>query len=106
MRNASPAFLIDTNILLYAIDPSEAAKQDRSFDIFDRLLESGTGALSVQVLGEFFSVATGVRRRLLSVADAEAYVKDYVAAWPVMDLTREIQALAMLIVRRYQISYW
>jgi predicted nucleic acid-binding protein len=106
MQNVSPAFLIDTNILLYAVDASEATKQDRAFEVFERLLDSGSGALSVQVLGEFFSVATGVRRRLLSVQDAEEYVRDYVAAWPVLDLTRDIQAQAMLIVRRYEISYW
>jgi predicted nucleic acid-binding protein len=106
MTNVSPAFLIDTNILLYAVDSSEATKQERAFDVFDHLLSSGAGTLSVQVLGEFFSVATRARRRLLSVVEAEEYVRDYTAAWQVLDLTRSIQALAMLIVRRYEISYW
>jgi predicted nucleic acid-binding protein len=50
-----PHFL-DTNVLLYSIsrDPSETAKRERAIDLLDR----NDGALSVQVLQEFYVQAT------------------------------------------------
>jgi predicted nucleic acid-binding protein len=47
---------LDTNILLYSIsrDPSEASKRDRAINF----LERDDGALSVQVLQEFYVQAT------------------------------------------------
>jgi predicted nucleic acid-binding protein len=50
-----PHFL-DTNILLYSIsrDPTEAAKRRCAIDLLDR----DDGALSVQVLQEFYVQAT------------------------------------------------
>jgi predicted nucleic acid-binding protein len=51
----SPPPFFDTNVLLYSIstDPAEAAKRERA----TALLLGGDGALSVQVLQEFY--ATG-----------------------------------------------
>lgn len=50
-----PHFL-DRNILLYSIsrNPAEAVKRDRAID----LLDDDSGALSVQVLQEFYVQAT------------------------------------------------
>lgn len=51
-------FLVDTNILVYAYDRTEYTKQGRSRQILDWLYRKGLGALSTQVLGEFFSAVT------------------------------------------------
>jgi predicted nucleic acid-binding protein len=52
----SPPHFLDTNILLYSIsrDPGEAAKRARA----EQLLDDDNGALSVQVLQEFYVQAT------------------------------------------------
>jgi predicted nucleic acid-binding protein len=54
-----PHFL-DTNVLLYSIsrDPAETAKRERAIDLLDR----DDGALSVQVLQEFYVQATRPNR--------------------------------------------
>ena len=55
-RRVTPLHFLDTNILLYSISrhPAEASKRDRAID----LLERDEGALSVQVLQEFYVQAT------------------------------------------------
>ena len=56
----SPLHFLDTNILLYSISrhPAESAKRDRAII----LLERDDGALSVQVLQEFYVQATRTTR--------------------------------------------
>jgi predicted nucleic acid-binding protein len=48
----SPPHFLDTNVLLYSIsrDPGRAAKRARA----EQLLDDDNGALSVQVLQEFY----------------------------------------------------
>lgn len=58
MTNDSDAFLVGTNILVYAHDPRDRAKQDQALLVLDALVTSKQAAVSVQCLSEFFSVAT------------------------------------------------
>ena len=62
-----PGF-VDTNILVYADDRSDPKKQATAQQLTRRLLTSRTGKLSLQVLQEYFTVAT----RKLSVPAAAA----------------------------------
>ena len=48
------AIRLDTNVLVH--DPTEPAKQVRALEVLDRLHLTRTGQLSVQCLGEFFSL--------------------------------------------------
>jgi predicted nucleic acid-binding protein len=52
-------FFVDTNVLVYADDDAAAAKQARARELIRELFESGNGVLSLQVLREYFVVATG-----------------------------------------------
>jgi hypothetical protein len=45
MTSGSTAFLVDTNIPVYAVDPRDPVKQQRAIDVLDRLDSTGTGAL-------------------------------------------------------------
>lgn len=45
-------YFVDTNVLLYALDPSNLAKQQACSRWLDRLWREGSGALSWQVLHE------------------------------------------------------
>ena len=49
---------VDANVLVYAFDPSAKPKQAAAAGLLERLWESGTGCLSVQVLQEFFVTVT------------------------------------------------
>ena len=50
--------IVDTNVLVYAYDASETAKQLVAARVIDLVHALGIGAISVQSLSEFFSVAT------------------------------------------------
>ena len=64
---------LDTNVLVYSCDSSDAVKQQTALDLIAACSSQGTGVLSVQVLGEFFH-ATVVRKKLLTAAEAERAV--------------------------------
>jgi predicted nucleic acid-binding protein len=94
----------DTNILLYSIsrDPAEAAKRDRAIS----LLGLDDGALSVQVLQEFYAQATRPTR--LHPVPHETAV-DLVTAWTrfrVQEINLSILNAALEITVRHRFSYW
>jgi len=62
--------LLDTNILVYAYDRSEPQKQQQAVDILDALVSRQAGAISTQVLGEFFNTVTRKLPAPLTVAEA------------------------------------
>jgi predicted nucleic acid-binding protein len=98
-----PHFL-DTNILIYSIsdNPAEEAKRIRA----EALLAHDDGALSVQVLQEFYVQATRSTRpgRLEHGAAA-----GLIAAWcrfPVQDITLPILTAALEIKAAHGFAYW
>src|ERR1039458_9389633 len=56
--NSMSVEFVGTNVLVYAHDGGAGAKHDRSVELLRRLTEDGSGALSIQVLGEFYVTAT------------------------------------------------
>jgi predicted nucleic acid-binding protein len=98
--------LIDTNILVYAHQPSEAEKYARALSAIATLMDSGLGRLSAQVLGEFMSATTRGRRPILALEDALSQVTLLADALPVFDLTRLIVLEAGRGVREHQLSYY
>ena len=87
MRNDSNALLVDTNILVYAHDPRDRAKQEQAFRVLDRLISDGRAVLSVQCLTEFLSVATLRLPEPLEQVVAMAQVERLVRSFQVLDLT-------------------
>ena len=49
---------VDTNVFVYAHDRSAGRKHQQSVRLLRRLTEEGNGALSIQVLSEFYVTAT------------------------------------------------
>ena len=100
------AFLVDTNVLVYAYAPGDQSKASRARACIRRLGDARNGAVSAQVLGEFFVVATRRLRPPLSTPTAEAIVTNLGRAWPVYDVTGVAVIEAMRAVRQYQFQYW
>jgi predicted nucleic acid-binding protein len=98
--------LIDTNILVYAHQPSETTKYDRATRVVETLAESGAGRLSAQILGEFLNATTRGRRPILSIRDALRQATILADAFPVFDLTGLIVLEAGRGVREHQLSYF
>ena len=100
------AFLVDTNVLVYAYDPSDAPKRARATEVLEELAARGTGCLSVQILGEFFVTVTRKIPARLTAVRAERSVTNYARSWPVLDLTTPILLEATRGSRRHQLAYW
>jgi predicted nucleic acid-binding protein len=99
---------VDTNILVYACDRSEAQKQLTALQVLNQLAITRTGVISTQVLAEFFVAVTNERKFAapLSAADAYEYIQDYLYSWEVVDLTGLVVLEAARGVRDYQFSFW
>ena len=98
-----PHFL-DTNILLYSIsqNPAESLKRDRAI----ALLADDSGALSIQVLQEFYVQATRISR-----ADAVSHelAAGLIEAWSrfrIQDMTLPILHTALRIRKAHGFSFW
>ncbi len=102
----SAAFLVDTNVLVYAYDLAEPVKRARATTVLRRLRAHSAGALTTQVLNEFFVTTTRKIPAPLSVQQAELAVTAYVRSWIVHNTTPLIVLEAVRGVRTYQFSYW
>jgi len=98
--------LIDTNILVYAHQPSETVKYERAMRIIETLMTNGLGRLSAQILAEFLSATTRGRRPILAIDDALRQATLLAEGLPVFDQTRLIVLEAGRGVRDHQLSYF
>lgn len=96
---------VDANVLVYARDASQPAKQQTAADWIDHLWRTGDGRLSTQVLSEFYVTVTRKLDPGMAVADARADVRDLLA-WRPVPITGELVADAWLVQDRFQFAYW
>ena len=98
--------LVDTNILLYAYDRGEPAKQPLALALLDRLVAHDLGALTPQVLAEFFVNATKKLQPPLTIEEAHSRVQNYLLSWEILDITGTVVLEAVRGVRNYRMAYW
>jgi len=98
--------MVDTNILLYAYDRGEPAKQHQALAVLDRLVVQDLGVLTSQVLAEFFVNATKKLQPPLSIVEAYDRIQNYLLSWKILDITGPIVLEAVRGVRTYQMAYW
>ena len=106
MRNASPRFFVDTNVLAYAYDITDHVRRERALTVLRRLQTSGNGAISTQVLGELYRTLTRPRGLGLAPDVAEASVLNHLQSWPVFDVKPLNVLEALRGVREHQLSYY
>ena len=101
--------LLDTNILVYAYDPADPARQEQAILLLDRLHLNGAGRLSAQCLAEFFTVATRPTRQSpprLTPAEAYQAISRLAAHFEVYPLTSLTVLEAGRGVRDHALSYF
>lgn len=96
-------FFVDTNVLVYAASNAVADQARRELAL--ELLDRPDLALSVQVLAEFYSVATS-KNKLNLTHDEAVVLLTSLARIPVCPITRELVMDAVELRQRCQISYW
>lgn len=98
--------LVDTNILVYAHDPSEEARNRKAIGLLDELKAAGTGVLSTQVLMEFVRAVTAKIPQPMSMKAASSQARLFMAAWPVLPVTRFTVDEALRGAMAHKMSLW
>ncbi len=104
MSFMSAKTFVDTNILVYAHDVDQADKHRTARSILIELMSSRSGALSPQVLQEFYVTATRKIAKPLSKRAAREIVEDF-SVWCI-DTTAAEVAAAFRLEDEAKISFW
>ena len=96
---------VDTNILVYAYDRGAGDHHVQAQRVVEGLWEEGNGALSTQVLQEFYVNVRRKARQPISITSARSLVADYMAWDPIVNDGTSILE-AMDVERRHKISFW
>lgn len=94
----------DTNVLVYLVDSDQPEKQEVARGLVERYLAEGDGAISVQVLREFFSASRKLRTPV-PVETAREAVEYFASFSPLA----EDAPMVLRAVRRtgeMSISFW
>jgi predicted nucleic acid-binding protein len=94
---------LDANILIYAVDSRDEAKQNKALDLFNRCMLDGTGVISTQVMQEYASVALGKLRRDIDLVVAEVTLLE---SLEVVQITPALIRRALELHARYGIHSW
>lgn len=70
----SDRFFLDTNVFVYEVDTRDPAKSRRAVELIDSAVSSKRGAVSYQVVQEFFNVALTRFAKPFSATEAEEYL--------------------------------
>lgn len=99
-----PVF-VDTNLLVYARDAGEPAKQQRAMEVMRVLWAARSGRLSFQVLQEYYVTVTRKLRPGLPTRHARQDV-EALLAWQPKPATGETFRVAWSIEDRFRLSWW
>ncbi len=96
---------IDTNILIYAHDVSAGGKHTAAKQLVQRIWETGSGCLSVQVLQEFYVVITRKVANPVTPEMAAEIIRD-LGYWHICSPTVDDLLGAIDLQQRYRTSFW
>ncbi len=96
---------VDSNILVYAHDRSNPAKQAKGREAVHRCWADGNGCLSLQVLQEFYVSVTRKVGHPLSRKVARDLIATY-ALWRLALLTPDHVLAASHLEERYHLQFW
>jgi predicted nucleic acid-binding protein len=96
---------VDTNVVVYAYDATAGERHDRALDLMSRLGRDRRGALSVQVLQEFYVTAIRLDRSAIARTMARDELR-LLSRWPTHSpLATDVLAAAE-IAEQNTISFW
>ena len=98
-------YVLDTNVLVYALDRREPEKRDRAREVLRRVGASGA-VLPAQVLSEFANVCLRKLEPRPDPAAVQREVERLLLAFPVLPLTGPVVLEALRGVREHLLSYY
>jgi predicted nucleic acid-binding protein len=96
-------FSLDTNVLVYVADPSDAKKHQLALKLMARACAE-SWPLCLQVYGEFFSAA--VRRGHATRDNASDVILEWQALMPPIASSLAAHRDAMLLATKHQLQFW
>ena len=99
------AEFVDSNILVYAHDPTTPTKHERARSLVERLWQERTGRISIQVMQEFFWIVTRKIPSPLPRKTALATLAD-LSLWPVYSPVAKDVLAAGELSGEIQVSFW
>ena len=99
---------IDTNVLVYAIDPDESVKQPIASDLIDQLTLSIPPCILLwQVAGEFLSCLRKLESaKGISPSDVEENMSDVLTMFPLVIPTKTVIEISLDLSNKYSLSHW
>jgi predicted nucleic acid-binding protein len=101
----APLTFVDTNVLAYAHDRSETAKQPVARALLETLWRDRAGVVSTQVLQELYVVTTRKFDPPMPRGAARELVVLY-ATWPVVQVDVPLVLAASAMEERHTLSFW
>jgi predicted nucleic acid-binding protein len=96
---------VDSNILVYAYDSDAAEKHEIARGRLAHLWDQERGALSIQVLQEFYVIATRKLSRPISRRAARGVIDSYDSWSPHRPVTADL-VTASELEERHHVSFW
>jgi predicted nucleic acid-binding protein len=97
-----PCF-VDANVFVYARDPRDSLKQERAAQWIDILWRDRVGRTSMQVISEFYAVAT--KKLGFPGERAWQYAERYFT-WRPLAIDEDLLRRAREIEQQYRLSWW
>jgi predicted nucleic acid-binding protein len=95
----------DTNVLVYAMDASDPARQAAAIERFSRAASEDSIVLSTQVLQEFYAVTTRKLQPPLS-ADEATRQMSHLSAFEVVGASAQSVLAAAELARKHRLQWW
>lgn len=103
-------YLLDTNVLVYSVDPDEPDKQARALGVLAAVGRPGpagpSAVLPAQALAEFARVTTGRLKPPLLASEVYDQIDLYGRVFPVVALTPAVVLEAVRGLRDHQFPYY
>ncbi len=96
---------VDTNVLVYALEPSPSHKKEAAKKLVGSLLDEERICLSTQVLQELFATLTRKVPRPFSPSEALKHL-DHCAAWPLFVVDYHAIREAGILSDQARLSFW
>ena len=96
---------VDTNVLVYARDAADAAKQARAHDWMMRLWDTGEGRLSTQVLNEYYTTVTRKLTPGMAVPDARADIES-LTTWDPRPVDTDVIRRSWTVEDQFGFTVW
>lgn len=93
----------DTNVVVYANDRADPARQEKAIHLVSEAIRTGTGVISTQVLLEYAAVATRKLGQSRDAVNRQLFVLERMEVVPVTGTTIRN---ALELAERYIISIW